>query len=144
MVPYRPGEVRAHTVHLVDEADPWHVVPVGLAPHRFRLGLHARHSVKNDDTTVQHAEAPLHFGGEVNVPGGVYHVDLVLFPVAGGCRRGYGDAPRPLLFHPVHNRRALIYPAHLVGLSGEKQHLLGDRGLAGIDVGYEAHIAYTF
>ena len=44
-------EVRAHAVHLVDETNARNAILVGLAPHRFRLRLHAGDG-------VEHATAP--------------------------------------------------------------------------------------
>ena len=46
-------EVRAHTVHLVDERHARDVVAVGLAPHRLRLRLDPGDRVKDRDRAVE-------------------------------------------------------------------------------------------
>ena len=68
-------ELRADPVHLVDEADPRHVVAVGLPPHRLGLRLDAGHGVEHRDRAVEHAQGALDLDGEVDVPGGVDDVD---------------------------------------------------------------------
>src|ERR1700689_150432 len=83
---HAPVELRAHPVHLVDEADPRHAVPVRLPPHRLGLGLDARYGVEDRDRTVEHPERALHLDGEVHVPGRVDDVDGVAEP----ARRGPG------------------------------------------------------
>ena len=60
-------ELRADAVHLVDEADPRHVVAVGLAPHRLGLRLDAGDGVEHGDRAVEHAQRALHLDGEVDV-----------------------------------------------------------------------------
>src|SRR3546814_13322302 len=57
-------EVGAGTVELVDEAHPRHLVLVRLAPHGFRLRLHARDAVERGARAVQHAQRPPDFDGE--------------------------------------------------------------------------------
>src|SRR6185312_4028796 len=73
-------EVRAGTVHLVDEREARHLVLVGLAPHGLGLGLDAAHGAEHGASAVQHAQRTLHFDGEVHVAGGVDDVDAVLGP----------------------------------------------------------------
>ena len=96
-------EVRAHAVHLVHEADARHAILVGLAPHRFRLRLHAGDGVKHANRAVQHAQRALHFHGEVHVAGRINNVDAIFlaeaFPRSGGRRAGDGDAALALLLH---------------------------------------------
>src|SRR5207302_8818303 len=89
-------EVRADTVHLVDEDDAGDVVAVGLPPHRFSLRLHAAHRIEYGDGAVQDAQRALHLDGEVHVPGRVDDVDAVLLaaarPEGGGGGGRDGDA----------------------------------------------------
>ena len=68
-------EVRAGTVHLVDERKPRDVILVRLAPDGFRLRLHAVDGVKNRDRAVEHAQRALDFHGEIHVAGRVDNVD---------------------------------------------------------------------
>src|SRR5688572_5336769 len=65
----------------------------------------------------------------------------MIAPETGRCRGGDGDAALLLLRHPVHRRRALMDLADLVDLLGVEEDALGDRGLAGIDVGDDADVA---
>ena len=137
-------EVGADAVHLVDEADARHAVLVGLAPHRFRLRLDARHGVEHRDRAVEHAQRALHFDGEVDVARRVDDVDAVLAPEAGRRGRRDGDAALLLLLHPVHDRGAFVHLADLVGDAGVEQDPFGRRGLAGIDVGHDADVPRPF
>ncbi len=137
----REVEVGAELVHLVDEADARHVVLVGLAPHRLGLGLDALLAVEHGDRAVEDAERTLHLDGEVDVPGGVDDVDLVLVPEArrrGGRDR---DAALLLLGHPVHRGGAVVDLADLVSDARVVQDALGGGGLAGIDVSHDADVA---
>ena len=63
----REVEIRAHAVHLVDEANARHAVFVGLTPNGFRLRLHAGDGIEHRAGAVQHAQAALDFSGEIDV-----------------------------------------------------------------------------
>jgi hypothetical protein len=52
----RPVQVGAGPVHLVDERDPRHAVPVGLPPDRLALRLDAGHRVEDGDRAVEHPQ----------------------------------------------------------------------------------------
>src|SRR5712675_1986916 len=52
-------EVRAHAIHFVHKANARHAVLVRLAPHGFRLGLHAGNGVEHANRAVQHAPRAL-------------------------------------------------------------------------------------
>ena len=134
-------EVRADLVHLVDEADARYVVLVGLAPDLLGLRLDTLLAVEHGNGTVEHAKAALHLDGEVDVPGGVDQVDLVVFPECRGGSRGDGDAPLLLLLHPVHGGGAVVHLTDLVADTGVVEDALGRRGLTGIDVCHDADVA---
>ena len=141
-------EVRALAVHLVDERKPRHLVLVGLAPHRFRLRLHAADRAIHHARAVEHAQAALDFDREVDVPRRVDDVDAMLgivavhpFPEARRRRRGDRNAALLLLLHPVHHRGAVVHFAHLVRDAGIEQDAFGGRGLTGINVGTDADVA---
>ncbi len=137
----RPLEVRADAVHLVDEADARDAVLVGLTPHRLRLRLDAGDRVEHRDRTVEHAQRPLDFGGEVDVSRRIDDVDAVIAPEARRRGRRNGDAAFLLLFHPVHDGRALVDLTNLVGDARVEQDPFRGGGLAGIDVGHDADVA---
>ncbi len=137
-------EVGAHPVHLVDEGDAGNVVLVGLAPDRFRLGLHAGHRVEHRDRPVEDAQGPFDLGGEVDVARSVDDVDPVLFPEAGGGRGGDGDPALLLLLHPVHGGGAVVDFTDLVIDSGVEKNPLGRGGLARVDMRGNPDVAGLF
>ncbi len=139
-----PGEVRADPVHLVHKTDARHAVLVRLAPHRLRLRLHPFDRPENAHGAVEHPQAPLHLGGEIDVPGRVYDVDPVLLPEAGGGGRGDGDPALLLLLHPVHGGGTLVYLAQPVRNAGVIENTLRGRSLTRIDVGHDADISGSF
>jgi hypothetical protein len=100
-----------------------------------------RDGVEHGDRTVQDAERPLDLGGEVDVAGRVDDVDAVIAPEAG--RRGGCDRDAALLFllHPVHDGRAFMDFADLVGDPGVEQDPFRGGGLTGIDVRHDADVA---
>ena len=137
-------EVGTGTVHLVDEGDPRHAVPVGLAPHGLGLGLDSAYGTKNSDRPVQHSERPLDLGREVHVTGRVDDIDpvfrIVALPECGGRRGRDRDSALLLLLHPVHGRGALMHFAHPVQTTGIEQNTLRRRRLAGVDVRHDADV----
>src|SRR5262249_40172648 len=72
------AEIRPHLVHLVDESEARYAVLVGLAPHGFRLRLHAGDGVEDGDGAIEDAERAFDFDGEVHVARGIYDVDAIL------------------------------------------------------------------
>ena len=137
-------EVGPDAVHLVDVGDARDVVLVGLAPDGLGLGLDAGDRVEQRDRAVEHAQRALHLDGEVDVAGGVDDVDPVALPLCGGGGRGDRDAPLLLLLHPVHDGRALVDLADLVGAPGVVEDALGRRRLAGVDVRHDPDVAGVF
>jgi len=134
-------EVGADAIHLVDVADPWDAVLVGLSPDGLGLRLDAANGAEQGDRAVQDAQASLYLDGEIHVAGCVDDVDARVTPVAGGRRRGDRDATLLLLRHPVHHGRAFVDLAHLVSAPRVVQDALRGRGLAGVDVRHDADVA---
>ena len=62
-------------------------------------------------------------------------------PEAGSNCGGNSYAPFLLLFHPVHDRFAVVDFPHLMRFAGVIEDALGDRGLTSIYVRYDADIA---
>src|SRR5215472_5208350 len=141
-------EVRAHLVHLVDEGETRDAVLVGLAPHGFRLRLHAGNGVEDGDSAVENAEGAFDFDGEVHVARSINDVDAVFLietgPAGGGGGAGDGDTAFALLLHPVHGGRAFIHRTDLVGDTRVEQDALGRRGLTGVDVRHDPDVAGIF
>src|SRR5206468_8304094 len=130
----------ADAVHLVDERDARHAVPVGLAPDGLGLRLDAADATEHRDRAVEDAQAAFDLDGEVDVARRVDDVDAVVAPEAG--RRGGrdGDAALLLLHHPVHHGGAFVDLADLVADTGVVEDALGRRRLAGIDVSHDADV----
>ena len=137
---HRVEEVGAGAVHLVDVGEARDAVLVGLAPDGLRLGLDAGDGVEDGDRAVEHAEAALDLDREVDVAGRVDDVDPVVLPLAGGRGRGDRDPALLLLFHPVHDRGALVDLAHFVGAAGVVEDALGRRRLTGVDVRHDPDV----
>ena len=125
---HRHFEVRADTVHLVDERQTRHVVFRRLAPDCFRLRLDAGHTIENRDSAIEYAQRALHLRRKIDVSRRVNNVDplldafknfvnalfLALRPTARRRGRSNRDPAFAFLLHPVGNRRAFVHFAHLV------------------------------
>jgi hypothetical protein len=138
---HRCIEIGADAVHLVDEADPGHVVAIGLPPDGLRLGLNAGDGIEDGHRAVEDAQAALHLHCEVHVPGRIDYVDSIAAPFRSRRRRGDGDPAFLLLDHPVHGRGALVHLPHLVDAARIEEDALGRRGLARVDVGHDPDVA---
>ena len=77
----RAVEIGPFAVHLVDERDPRHAVFVGLPPDGFALGLDPLAGAEHDHAAVQHAQAALDFGREIDVARRVDQVDRAVVPL---------------------------------------------------------------
>ena len=104
-------------------------------------GSHAGHRVEQRDRAVEHAQRALDLDREVDVARRVDDVDAVVLPLAGGRGRGDRDASLLLLLHPVHDRRALVDLADLVGAPRVVEDALGSRRLTGVDVRHDPDVA---
>ena len=143
-------EIGAGAVHLVDEGNARHAVLVHLAPHGFRLRLHARYGAIHGHGGIQHAQAALHFDGEIDVPGGIDDVDAVFgealvhpLPETSRRRGGNGDAALLLLFHVVHDGRAVMHLADFVRHAGIEQNTLRRGGFPRVDVSGNTDISVS-
>src|SRR6185369_8147664 len=137
-------EVGADAVHLVDEGDAGDFILVGLTPDRLGLRLDAAHRAEHGHGAVQNAQRALHLDGEVDVARGIDNVDAVVFPVAGGCCGGDGDATLLLLLHPVHGSSALVHLTDLMSNAGVVQNTLCGGGLPCIYMSHDPDITGHF
>jgi hypothetical protein len=109
--------------------------------------LHPGNTTEHRHRTVQHPHGAFHFGGEINVPGGIDDINAVgdagvgleeailfLRPIAGRGGRGDRDSPLPLLFHPIRDGIAVIHVAHPVDEPRVVKNALSGGRLPGIDV----------
>ena len=133
--------IRAGAVHLVDEGDPRHGVPFHLAIDGDRLRLNASHRAKHKHRAIEHAERPFDLDGEIDVARRVDDVDLLVFPVDRGGRRGDGDPSFLLQLHVVHHRPLTLDLLDHVGAAGVIQNALGERGLARVNVSGDPNIS---
>src|SRR5579862_6204865 len=56
-------EVRADSIHLVDEGQARDAIAIGLTPDGFGLWLDAGHAAKHGDGSVEHAQGSFDFDG---------------------------------------------------------------------------------
>ncbi|MNM67614.1 hypothetical protein D3C81_791500 [compost metagenome] len=138
----------ADAVHLVDERNQRHAMPARLAPHGFRLRLHAVHGREHGHGTVEHAQRALDLDGEVDVAGGVDQGQLMQRQIARRplCVHGSGaDGDATLAFdrREVGGRIAIVHFTDAVDLAGLPQKAFGKRGFASVDVGNDAEVAKT-
>ena len=143
-------KVRARPVHLVDERHPRHAVLVHLAPDGFRLRLHTGYRAVDRHGRIEHAQAPFHLDGEIDVSRRIDDVDAVLgealvhpLPETGGRRGRDGDAALLFLFHVVHDGRAVMHFADFVRHAGIEQDALGRGGLSRVDVRRDTDVAVS-
>jgi hypothetical protein len=137
-------EVSPDPVHLVDESDPGHAVPVGLTPYGLRLGFDPTDGTENSNGPIQNSERPFDFRREIHVPRGVDNIDAIIDIVSEPMRRRGGrrnrDPPLLLLLHPVHGGSAIMHLAHPMDPARIEQDPFGGRRLSGIDMGHDADI----
>jgi hypothetical protein len=115
-----------------------------LPPDRFGLGLHTMDSIEHHHTAVQHPQAALHFGGEIDMSRRIDDVNAMVPPEGSDRRRGYRDASLTFLFHPIGDGSAIIDRSDPVGFSCIEQDPLGSGSLPGVNVGNNPNIAITF
>jgi hypothetical protein len=74
--------------------------------------------------------------------GGIYDIDLMIFPVSRRRRALNGNSPLLLLLHPVHNRFAVVNFAYAVAFAGIKEDTFGGGCLTGVYVGHNTDIPH--
>ena len=133
-------EVGAHAIELVDEGDARHVVLVGLVPDGLALHLNAAHGAEDADSAVEHAQAALDLGREVDVARRVDKRDARVAPLQGDGRAVDGDALGLFERVEVGGGVAFIDIAGLVLGAAEVQDALRGGGLAGVHVRDDANV----
>ena len=133
-------KVSSHDVHLIDEGHPGNVVLVSLAPHIFRLWLHAAFGTEDTHRSVQNAQGALYLNGKINVSRRINDIDAVFLPKTGGRSGRNGDTALLLLLHPVHLGGSFMGIADLMGLTGIEQNTFRQRGLTGVNVRHNPNI----
>src|SRR6218665_33820 len=138
---HREIKVSAELVYFIDEANTRNVVFIGLLPQLFALSLNTFLAVKHGNGPVEHTERTLHLDGEIDVPGGVNDIALVLIPEAGHGGRGDRDTALFFLFHPVGCGCPVGGFTDLVVDTCVKKDALRGGGLTGVNVRHDANIA---
>src|SRR5690606_10412358 len=72
-------------IHFVDEAESGNMIPVGLSPDGFALGLDSFDGTEDHDRSIEHAQTPLDFRGKIDMARGIDQIDDAVFPPAGDC-----------------------------------------------------------
>ncbi|OPX97908.1 MAG: hypothetical protein A4E60_03146 [Syntrophorhabdus sp. PtaB.Bin047] len=134
-------EVCSGPVHLVDETDAGDTVAVRLSPDGFGLRFDTFDAGKKGDRSVEDAQRPADLYGKIDMPRGVYDIDAMVAPEAGGRGGGDGDAPFLLFFHPVHRCRAIVNFTYPVVDAGIKEDPLRRGRLARVDVRHDPHVS---
>ena len=137
-------EVGPFAIELVDERQPRHFVLVRLPPNRFALRLDAFAGTEHHDAAIEHAQAPLDLGREIDVARRIDQIDDDVFPRELHAGRVDRDAALGFLGIVVGRGGAPIDFARAVLRAAGKQHALRHRRLARIDVGNDADVADFF
>ena len=137
-------EIRADTVHLVDERDARDMVFLRLPPDGFRLRFDAADGAEEADGAVQNTQGAFDFDGEIDVSGSVDDIDLMVAPDAGGGGAGDRDAALLFLHHEVHGRLAVMGFAHLVVAACIEKDAFRAGGLACVDMRHDTDVADFF
>ncbi len=137
-------EVGAGDIHLIDVDHARNIVMVRLTPHRFRLWLDTALGAEDGHAAVQHAQAALHLGSEVDMARRIDDVDARILPEAGGSSARDGDTALLLLRHPVHRGVAFMGLADFVVDAGIEENTLGSRRLTRINVRHDADVSGFF
>ena len=141
-------------VQLVYKADARNFRLIGIAPVGFRLRFYTSHAVKNNDSTVEHAEGSFHFHSKINVPRSIDNIKTVLLgfvgrsvgrsPKAGNCCCSNSYSSFSPLFHPVGRCLTFMNLANLVLHAGIEKYAFGRRRLTCINVRDNSKISNFF
>ena len=143
-----PRERRAHSVELVHKGYFGNAVFFGLTPDLLALGFDSFHSAENNDRAVAHPYGAFDLGGKIYMPGSIDQVyeifRTVMCPLEACGGGGYSYTPAALFVKIIHYGIAGIDIAYPVSAARVIEETLGDCGFSGIDMGYDADIAYGF
>ena len=144
-LPQAHGGVGPRQVHLVHKHKRRHAVARQQLPQRLGVGLHAVGAADHQHRVVQHLQGALGLGRKIHMPRRVQQRQLGLLGSIGRRQRQHGllgknrDAPRTLLRVGVQKGVAVVHPAQLAQRARAVQQPLGQRGLAAVHMGQQAH-----
>ena len=125
---------RVFKIDLVDKDERRNVVASKQSPQGFGMTLHAVVGSHHQDRIVERAQRALRLGRKIDMAGSVHEHNVGVAVVEHGLRREDRDAALALNLVRVKMRVAIVHAPALANAAGMKQHGLGQRGLAGIDV----------
>src|SRR5262245_31426941 len=135
-------EICPNTIQFIDEGNPRHPIFFGLTPHGLRLRFNAANRAEHTNGPIEHPEGTFHLSGEVHMSWCIDDVDLMSQPKTCCGRGGNRDTALLFLGHPVHGGGALMDFPHLMRSTGVVEDALSRSGLAGVDMGNDADVAY--
>src|ERR1700730_11635466 len=118
-------EISTGTVQLIDKTDTWNVIFVRLTPYSLGLWLYTRHTVEDNDATIQDTQSALYLSSKVNMTRGINNIDAMVHPETGGSSGGNGNTALLLLYHPVHCRGPFVHFTNTVNLLRVEENALG-------------------
>ena len=131
-------------VHLVDEADAWDSVLVGLPPDSFALGFNTFNGTEYNHGPIEHSKAAFDFCSEVHVAGSIDDVDRRSLPAAGHGGGVDRDAALGFFGVKIGLGGALIDVTHAMGCAGIIEYPLGGCGFPGVDVRNDSDVTNGF
>ena len=121
-------------IDLVDKDERRNVIACKQAPQGFGVPLHAIVGTHNQNRVVKGAQRALSLGRKIDVAGRIHEHDVGITVVEHGLRRENRNATLALDLVRIQMRIAIVHAAALANTARVKQHGLGQRGLAGIDM----------
>ena len=134
-----PVGPRTGAVDFVDNDDGVQPHVEGFLGDEAGLRHGAVHGIHQEEDAVHHGEDALDFTPEVGVSGGIYDVDLVVFPADSGVFRHDGDAAFAFEVHGVHH--AFVDFGALSKGVGLAEELVNEGGFAVVNVGDDGDVA---
>jgi len=134
-------EAGAVAIEFVDDDGAGQLVLIRVSPHFFRERLDSGDRVDDYDQSVDRHQGRQRVVREQVKAGSVEKVNLGLFPLDSGDRRGNGELALDLLFVVVGNGISLIDARQAIGRSGGKQQPGHYGSLAAMAVAYNAHVS---
>ena len=121
-------------IDFVDIDERRDVIARKQAPQSFGVPLYAVVGTHNQNSVVKRPQCALRLGRKIDMPRCVHEHDAGTTVVEHGLRRENRDATLALDRVRVQMRIAIVHAAALANAARVKQHGLGQRGLAGIDM----------
>ena len=129
----------AGQVHFIDKYKRRDAIPTQQPPQRLGVALDAVGAGDDQHGVVQYLQRALGLGGKIHMAGGIQQGDGGVFHIQERLLGKNGDAPGLFQRIGVEEGVLMVHPAQLADGAGAVEHGLREGGLAGIDVGQDAH-----